>query len=77
MNYEIDWNFRYHAPTPDQISKYEELREAFKRLAKEIEQKCPASRERSIAMTNFETAMFWANASIARHPVADSENESR
>ena len=67
-NYEIDWNFRYHAPTPDKIPKYEELRAAFKTLAIAIHEKCPNSRERSIALTNLETAMFWANASVARHP---------
>ncbi|WP_420909120.1 DUF7681 family protein [Lysinibacillus fusiformis] len=32
-----------------------------------IDDLCPNSREKSVAMTNLETAMFWANDSIARN----------
>lgn len=67
MNEQIENNFKYHAPKEGQPEKYEELRSAFKELAYKIEELCPNSREKSVAMTNLETAQFWANASIARN----------
>ena len=63
----LDNDFCYHAPTSEQIPKYQGLRAAFKNLATEIVETCPDSRERSTALTHLETAMFWANASIARN----------
>lgn len=71
MNPQLENNFTYHAPKPGQPEKYVRLREAAKSLAYLIEELCPASRERSVAMTELETAIFWANASIARNPDAD------
>jgi hypothetical protein len=67
MNPQIENNFRYHAPSPEQIQAYHELREKAKELAYLIEESCPNSREKSVAMTNLETAIMWANAAIARN----------
>ena len=65
---QIDNNFMYHDDiTDDQIVKLNVLREMAKRFANEINQLCPDSREKSLAMTNLETALFWANASVARN----------
>ena len=67
MNPTLENNFKYHAPKGGQPEKYEALREKAKELAYLIEEVCPGSREKSVAMTQLETAVFWANASIARN----------
>ena len=64
---DIEKRFTYHAPKGDQPIKYEAMRTAFKDLAYLVEHYCPDSRERSLALTHLETAVFWANASIARN----------
>jgi len=63
----IENNFNYHAPKEGQPEKYTAIREKAKELANVIEELCPNSREKSLAMTNLEQAMMWANASIARN----------
>ncbi|MCP1184935.1 hypothetical protein [Paenibacillus sp. 1781tsa1] len=67
MNPQIENNFSYHAPKEGQPQKYEEIREAAKELAYLLEESVPNSREKSLAMTNLEQAVFWANAGIARN----------
>lgn len=59
--------YKYHAPKEGQPDKYEKLRAKAKELALMIESECPESRERSVAFTQLETAVMWANASIARN----------
>lgn len=63
----IDNNFRYHAPKVGQPEKYEEIRAQAKALAEKLVILCPPSRELSLALTELETAVMWANASIARN----------
>lgn len=63
----IENNFRYHAPKEGQPAKYESLRAKAKELAYLIDELVPNSREQSLAMTNLEQAVFWANAGIARN----------
>lgn len=63
----IESCFTYHAPKPGQPEKYEELRGEARRLAYLIDGLCPASREKSLAMTKLEEAVMWANAAIARN----------
>lgn len=63
----IENNFTYHSPQPGQQEKYVALREKAKELAYIIEELCPNSREKSVAMTQLETGVFWANAAIARN----------
>lgn len=63
----IDNNFTYHAPKGDQQERYEELRSQARFLAHFINDKCPESREKALAMTWLEGAIFWANAAIARN----------
>lgn len=60
-------NFVYHAPFGDQVERYQQIRDAFRSLAETIQQLTPPSRERSVALTNLETAMFWTNAGVARN----------
>jgi hypothetical protein len=59
--------FMYHAPKPGQTEKYQELRDKARELAELMNTHCPDSRELSVAMTQLETAVFWANAAIARN----------
>lgn len=63
----LDNVFTYHAPKGDQAERYADLRTDAKVLAAHIVMGCPASRERSLALTKLEEAIFWANASIARN----------
>lgn len=63
----IENNFTYHPPKEGQPEKYQKIREKAKELAYLIQEECPFSREKSIAMTELENCVFWANASIARN----------
>lgn len=63
----IENNFTYHAPFGDQTERYVTLRNEAKTLALLIAELTPASREQSLALTNLEQAIFWANAAIARN----------
>jgi len=59
--------FTYHAPKSDQVGRYEDIRDKARSLAVLVIGICPASRERSLAITKIEEAVMWANASIARN----------
>ena len=63
----IENNFTYHAPKDDQPQKYQGIRDSAKNLAYLIESFVPDSREKSLAITKLEEAVFWANAGIARN----------
>lgn len=67
MNQQIENNFKYHAPKDGQVEKYTDIREEAKKLAHVIDDLCPGSREKSLAITKLEEAVMWANASIARN----------
>lgn len=63
----LDNNFVYHAPLGLQPMKYEEIRHRAKDFAEFLMRTCPQSRELSVALTELETSVFWANAAIARN----------
>lgn len=63
----LDRDYQYHAPKPDQIPRYTELRAHAKWFARQVLQNCPPSRERSLALTDIEAAVMHANAAIARN----------
>lgn len=67
MNELLENNFKHHAPKEGQPEKYKCIRDKAKEFAYLIDELCPNSREKSVAMTNLETAVFWANAAIARN----------
>ncbi|MCY9733140.1 hypothetical protein M5X17_05120 [Paenibacillus alvei] len=67
MNPVIENNFKYHLSKEGQLDKYDAIRTKAKELAYMIDELCPNSREKSLAMTNLEQAIMWANASIARN----------
>lgn len=64
---EITKRFSYHPPLPDQPRRYDGIRDHGRKLATYITQACPESREQSLALTNLEQAVMWANAAIARN----------
>ena len=61
----IDKTFKYHAPKDDQPVRYERLRNKAKELASLIDELCPESREKSLALTQVQLAVMCANSSIA------------
>jgi hypothetical protein len=67
VNPRIENNFKYHEPKEGQQEKYNALRSKAKELAYLIDELCPNSREKSLAITNLEQSVMWANASIARN----------
>ena len=67
MNKQIENNFVYHAPKSDQPQRYTDIRNKAKEFALMIDELCPDSREKSLAITKLEECMMWANASIARN----------
>ncbi|MCY9512418.1 hypothetical protein M5W68_18440 [Paenibacillus larvae] len=67
MNPQIENNFKYHAPKEGQTQKYTAIRGKAEELAHLIDESCPNSREKSLALTNLEQAVMWANAAIARN----------
>ncbi len=63
---EIRVRFTYHAPKGSQSDLFGIIRDIAQSLAVEIDELCPASREKSLAITKLEEAVMWANAAIAR-----------
>jgi len=64
-NEQIENIFTYHRPFGNQPQRYEDIRNEAKVLAKTIQEACPESREKALALTNLQQAVMWANASIA------------
>lgn len=60
-------NFSYHEPTVAQIELYSQIRNEAKNFAYRINDLCPDSREKSLAMTYLEQTVMWCNAAIARN----------
>lgn len=64
---EIEDIFTYHSPKAGQPEKYSVLRATAKSLALLINDTCPDSREKSLAITKLQETIMFANASIAIH----------
>lgn len=63
----IEKAFTYHSPKGNQPVKYVAVRDADKELVLLMAHTCPPSRELSLALTNLEQAVMWANSAIARN----------
>jgi hypothetical protein len=63
----LEKDFIYHAPKEDQPERYVAIRDIAKHFAAGVMDMSPDSRERSLALTKIEEAVFWANAAIARN----------
>lgn len=64
---DIESRFTYHKPKDTQPLRYEHIRDKAKMLAIFLNENCPESREKSLAITKLEECIMWANASIARN----------
>ncbi len=67
--YDIENRFAFH-PAPDQEKRddHASVRQACRQAADRIDELCPEGREKSLAITKLEEAMFWGNAALARPP---------
>lgn len=63
---DIDRMFDYLPPNEDRAARHKQVRAGCKALAEYLNNNVPDGREQSLAITNVEQAMFWANAAIAR-----------
>lgn len=59
--------YTYHPPKEGQQERYVAIRDAAKAFASIILRDTPQSREQSLALTNLEQSVMWANAAIARN----------
>ena len=62
----LENNFVYHPPKPGQPERYEQIRAKAKEFAELLTTLCPPGRELSVAITELESSVMWANAAIAR-----------
>lgn len=65
MNKNLDKRFTYQPPLPGQVDRFKSIRHGAKQLAELIVTQTPESREQSLALTNLEQAVMWANKAIA------------
>ena len=58
----VENDFRYHAPRPEQLAIYGDIRDRAKDFAKALIVHCPHSRELSTALTQLDSVVMNANA---------------
>lgn len=63
--------FSYHKPPDNLIPIYNSIRDRAKEFALYINQMCPESREKSLAITSLQQTVMWANAAIAIYDKSD------
>lgn len=66
MSADIDSRFDYHPPSGARIDQHRTIRDDVKCLAETFDETLPAGREKALALTKLEEALFWGNAAIAR-----------
>jgi len=70
----IDKPFAYHKPSPDGLARITALREAYSVVQRMIEEQCPPSRQKSVAITELETSAMWAiKAVVFNDPQSEVE----
>ena len=70
----IDKPYAYHKPSNDGHARINRLREAFSLVERAIQDNCPDSRQKSIAITkNEETAMWAIKAVVFNDPLSEVE----
>lgn len=60
----VDKPFAYHRPSDEGLTAITTLREAYSELLYLISETCPASRHKSVAITELETSAMWAIKSV-------------
>ena len=63
---EFALRFTYRPPKEDQLKRHEIIRSYALEFARQIIGACPDSRERAVALTHIDSAMFFAIAAIDR-----------
>jgi hypothetical protein len=64
---ELDHAYGYHAPTEEQVERYQAINEAAKNFERVVLQACPSSADRTFATRQIRDARMTANRSIALH----------
>jgi hypothetical protein len=67
QNEDLTQRFETHEPSETGVQGIKTLRQEFILIAKAVDEIVPDGREKSLALTNLEQALFWANAGVARH----------
>jgi len=68
----IDKPYAYHKPSSDGLDRITQLRECFTSVQRIIEDLCPESRHRAVAITNLETTAMWAiKAVVFNDPLSE------
>lgn len=71
--HDIENWFSYHPPTgPDQVTAYQDLREAGKQFALAILRATPIGPDQTVAIRKVREAVMTANAAIACQPILHS-----
>lgn len=73
MSNDIENRFSAHVADRNMVGSMAMIRRACAQAAERIDTFCPDGREKSLAMTKLEEAMFWSNAAIAREGAIDYE----
>lgn len=73
---QIENTFSYHPPFGNQAIRYERIRAEAKAFALTLQRSCPESREKSLALTNLQQAVMFANAAIAINEFAPGPDPS-
>ncbi len=68
-----DDRFKYHRPTEEAAELHDNYRTTIELAVIWLENRVPECRERSLAITKLEEAMFWGNAAIAREISAKAD----
>ena len=65
---EIKNRVTYHPPTTPGVASHAALADAIDAAIREVDERCPPGREKSLAITKLEEAKMWGSAAIARNP---------
>lgn len=63
--FDLEHLFTYHAPTPEQLTQYQAIRDAAKVFAQVLIDHTPKGADQSAAMRHLREAVMTANAAVA------------
>ncbi|MDT2262406.1 hypothetical protein P7H12_00265 [Paenibacillus larvae] len=71
MHQQIENSFKYHSPKPDSPENIQNYEKRRKNLYVRLMKFARTAGKKSLAITNLEQVVVWANASIARNEVSE------